>query len=495
MESKRNLYRGMVIGAVVTAIASIGFYQSQTLTASETPQKRATQSFVDMTVATPSNVSDLNKIYETAANTAMQSVVTVLATKNTNERRGLNPFEFFRERRNQPDTYKQEGSGSGVILSSDGYIVTNNHVVGEADEIDVQLLDRRQYRAKVIGTDPLTDIALIKIDAKDLNPIKFGSSENARIGQQVMAIGNPLSIGTTVTMGIISALGRNNGILNRTGYEIEAFIQTDAAINPGNSGGALINLNGDLIGVNTAIATRTGYYSGYGFAVPSDIVKFVVDEIKKNGKVRRGYIGINLRTVDYKIAKANGWKYPKGVYVVRVISGKPGEKAGLKADDIILEVDGVEVNASNELQVEVSKKPYNAEVRLKVFRDGKILTKKLRLEERETDQTLVSNTVSKTLRSRVGFDVEMADDRTLDRYDLQFGVQVTNVVPGSDAYNEGLRSGDVIIKAGDVDLKDRFDLEDYIDSKKAGDIIKLYVQPRRFREQQAYKRFIHIELD
>ncbi len=241
------------------------------------------------------------------------------------------------------------GTGSGVIISEDGYIVTNNHVIADADDVEVTLHDNRNYKATVVGTDPSTDLALLRIKAKDLSVVPLVNSDEVKVGQWVMAVGNPFSLNSTVTAGIVSAKGRNINILKEQ-YAIENFIQTDAAINPGNSGGALVNLEGGLIGINTAIASPTGAYSGYGFAVPANIVNKVIKDLIEYGNVQRGVLGIMIRTIDGSFAKEKDLDLTQGVYVDSLMANSAAGKAGVKVGDVIVKINGKAINTSPELQ-------------------------------------------------------------------------------------------------------------------------------------------------
>ena len=262
-------------------------------------------------------------------------------------------------------------SGSGVIISDDGYIITNNHVVENADEIEVTLNDKRTYIAKLIGTDTFTDIALIKIDENKLPFITYGDSENLKIGEWVLAVGNPFNLTSTVTAGIVSAKARNINILNKK-YAVESFIQTDAAVNPGNSGGALVNTEGELVGINTAIESRTGSYTGYSFAVPVSIAKKVVEDLRKYGKVQRAYIGVSINDINSEFAKSNGIKKIEGVYINGVNENGAAKNAGLLEGDIILKVAGVPVNKVSELQEQISKYRPGDKINFSIKRKNKI---------------------------------------------------------------------------------------------------------------------------
>ncbi|MDO8549485.1 MAG: trypsin-like peptidase domain-containing protein, partial [Ignavibacteria bacterium] len=252
---------------------------------------------------------------------------------------------------------EQRGSGSGIIISEDGYIITNNHVVENASRVEVGLYDKRNFSAKVIGTDPLTDLAVIKIEADNLPTAYLGDSDQLKVGQWVMAIGNPLSLASTVTAGIVSAIGRGQLNLIRDSYGVENFIQTDAVINPGNSGGAMVDLSGAVVGVNSAIATRgTGTYIGYGFAIPINLAKAVAKDLIAHGTVSRGYIGVLIEEVDDAMAKSLGMDKPRGIIVQDLVKGGAAENADIKVGDVILKIDGKDVNQANQLQSYVATK-------------------------------------------------------------------------------------------------------------------------------------------
>ena len=271
--------------------------------------------------------------------------------------------------------------GSGVIITEDGYIVTNNHVVQDAARITVTLNDKRVLPAVLIGNDPATDLAVVKIDASGLDFIPFGDSEKVRIGEPVLAIGNPFNLTSTVTAGIISAKARNMNIIQNTTTEstIESFLQTDAAVNSGNSGGALVNTKGELIGVNTAIASGNGYYTGYSFAIPSNIARKVSTDLRKYGIVQRGYLGVNVSEVDVDLGRIKGLSELKGVYIGRVIPGCAAAKAGLLAGDIILKVNNAEINSYAEMMEEVGYFYPGDAVTVTYLRDGKTHTATLTL--------------------------------------------------------------------------------------------------------------------
>lgn len=284
------------------------------------------------------------------------------------------PFDFFRFEGpgfNMPQQ-PRAGSGSGVIISQDGLIVTNNHVIDGATKIKVILNDKREYDAELLGKDANTDLALLRINEKNLPFALVGNSDEVKVGQWVLAVGNPFNLTSTVTAGIVSAKGRNLNInQNKGSYPIEAFIQTDAAVNPGNSGGALVSQDGKLVGINTAIASETGNYAGYAFAIPSNLMKKVITDLEKYGSVQRGVLGIEIRDVDGNLADEAGLKEVKGVYINKVKPNSAAEDAGLKEKDVILSVDGKEIKSTPELQEQIGKKNPGDKVRLMVLREGK----------------------------------------------------------------------------------------------------------------------------
>lgn len=309
-----------------------------------------------------------------AAESAVDAVVFVKVSVKTTQQYNIDPL--FRYFFGIPETQEreQQGSGSGVIIRQDGYIVTNNHVVQGATKIEVTLNNNKVYPATVIGTDPATDVALIKIDADGLPIVPFGDSDNLRLGEWVLAIGSPLGeqLKGTITAGIVSAKGRS--MPNYSGeFKIESFIQTDAAVNPGNSGGALVNKKGELVGINTAIVSQTGAYSGYSFAVPSNMVKKVVGDLIDFGSVKRAMLGISGGTVTDEIAKKNKMSSPEGVYVAEIVKGGAADKAGIKAEDIITEIDGTHISTMPQLQAKVNSFHPGDKATVKLLRGGKTL--------------------------------------------------------------------------------------------------------------------------
>lgn len=396
---------------------------------------------------------------------------------------------------------EQQGSGSGIIISDDGYILTNNHVVEKATKVTVGLSDRRTFSAKVIGTDPLTDLAVIKIDADNLTTAYLGDSDNLKVGQWVMAIGNPLSLASTVTAGIVSAIGRGQLGLIRDTYGVENFIQTDAVINPGNSGGALVDLSGAVVGVNSAIATRgTGTYIGYGFAIPINLAKTVAKEIIAYGKVNRGYIGVSIREVNDALAKSVGLDKPRGIIIDNIVEGGAASETDLKAGDIILQADGRDVNQPNELQSYVASKTAGTTITLKIFRDGKEIERKVTLKARNDDtksQPVMKkdsdNSKGETKSNSISFEsigltVKNLSEKEKSDFKVDSGILITKVESFSKAEDQRLFSGLVITEADKKKVSDVNAFEKIIDKKK-GSAVLLKVQ-----DKDGNSRFVGLEI-
>jgi serine protease Do len=375
---------------------------------------------------------------------------------------------------------KSSSLGSGIIISDDGYILTNNHVVEKGENIKVQISDNKEYDAKIIGADPKTDVALIKIDAKNLRPIKMGDSDKIRVGEWVLAVGSPFSgsLSQTVTQGIISATGRSSVGLN----DYENFIQTDAAINPGNSGGALVNLDGELIGMNSAIASRSGGNQGIGFAIPINLVNRIVEDLQADGRVTRAWLGVYVQPIDGAMAKTLGMDIAKGALVQQVVDGSPADDAGLKQLDVIVEFDGQEVENSRKLPILVSTQRPNEKKKLKVLRDGKIKTITVKLGELP-DEVAAAEPLENS-KSDIGLSVETASAERLRFYNMPpdaEGVLVTSVERDSDAFKKNIRAGHLIQKMGPnvrnlskVTTSGAF--EKNLQAYKAGDTILLLVR-------------------
>lgn len=306
--------------------------------------------------------------FTAAAEKAMPTVVHISALETGDDDNDDGNYDLFKDFFGYE--YKgRGGTGSGVIVRSNGYIVTNNHVIDNANKIEVTLYDNRKFKAEVIGTDPTSDLAVLKIDEEDLPAITFGNSDNAKVGEWVLAVGNPFNLTSTVTAGIISAMGRNIDILEGI-YKIESFIQTDAAVNPGNSGGALIDINGNLVGINTAIASRTGSFAGYSFAIPVNFMSKIVEDIIEYGEPQRGFLGISIQSLDFEVANDIGVGITEGVHVIEVNPQSAASEAGMKANDIIIGVNGTEVKNAPKLQELIGRGRPGDKVNIKVNRYG-----------------------------------------------------------------------------------------------------------------------------
>lgn len=444
-----------------------------------------------------SSVNELNDAFVEIAKVVTPSIVFIdvftEAKNKTDKNDKNNDFKFFFGPDFNLDDMPKHGSGSGVIISSDGYIMTNNHVIQNASDkgIKVVLTDKREFTAKLIGTDQNTDIAVIKIDANDLPAASVGNSDLVQVGQWVLAFGNPMGLNNTVTSGIVSALGRNIPVSGDR-YAINNFIQTDAVINPGNSGGALVDINGSVIGINAAIQTTNGYYQGYGFAIPINMAKDVASELIKNGKFERGYIGVSIKDVDSKEAKGLGLDKAKGVLVQSVLKGSAGDDAGLKIGDVILSVDGKEVNAANQLQTIIGFKKPGEEVLLSVFRDGKTFEQKVVLKPRTETADISENNNSQRedpkeqntrIFENIGISVTDLTNNVKKEFDIDKGVLITNVKNMSEAFNRGLRAGFVILEADKVQVDNVEKFADILNNKSKGDVIvfKVMIQNKEIR--------------
>jgi serine protease Do len=368
-----------------------------------------------------------------------------------------------------PSPQPREGSGSGVIISQDGYIVTNNHVIDNADEIEVVLNDKRTYSAKIIGTDPSTDLALLRIEEKDLPFMSFGNSDLVEVGEWVLAIGNPFNLTSTVTAGIVSAKGRNLNLLNDK-FRIESFIQTDAAVNPGNSGGALVNSAGELIGINTAIASQTGSYSGYSFAIPSLIVNKVMNDLKEFGTVQRGFLGVSIRDVDAKFAESENLKVLKGVYVQEVNDNSAAQQAGIKKGDVITEVNEVPVSSSSELQEQIGRQRPGDKVKIKAMRgsDEKSFTVTLKSI---TGQTAVVKKEDYEVTGILGAEFSAASEDELKDAGLKSGVKVNKLKTGK-LQSSGIKEGFIITHIDKKAVSKPSDVENLLRNHQGGVLIE-----------------------
>ncbi|NTV06225.1 MAG: DegQ family serine endoprotease [Chlorobiaceae bacterium] len=433
------------------------------------------------------SLKGFNEAFVQIAETATPSVVTIYTEKTVNQRMGSpfgffgRPFDgFFDIPGHAPGKGQKEvlqGIGSGVIVTDDGYILTNNHVIDNADNVYIRTFDNRKIDAKVIGKDSKTDLAVIKVNVKGLKPIPIGDSDKLRVGEWVIAIGSPLgeNFARTVTQGIVSAKGRANVGL----ADYEDFIQTDAAINPGNSGGPLVNINGELVGINTAIASRTGGFEGIGFAVPSNMARKVMTSLITSGKVTRGYLGVSIQDIDENIAKAMHLKAREGALVGTVIAGSPAAKSGLKTGDVILDINDKKVAGSIELRNAISSQTPGSMVKFRVLRDGAIRLFQVRLEEQSVRGEVASTAGEQAkIPAVMGFRSEELTALTAKRLNLKpeaGKVVITAVDPASNAFFAGLRTGDIILSVNKQNVTSFAQYTTLVKNIKSGDLCFLLI--------------------
>jgi serine protease Do len=427
------------------------------------------------------------------------SVVNVRVAKEvkaSSQPFGGSPFDFFGEspfgqffEMPKGGDYLEQGSGSGVIVSADGYILTNNHVISGVDEITVLMADGEQYDAKVVGADPQTDIAVIKVDAKDLPAAKLGDSDQIEVGEWVLAVGNPFELQNTVTAGIISARGRS-GISPMSSSAYEDFIQTDAAINPGNSGGPLVNLEGEVIGINTAIATRTGGNMGIGFAIPINMAKQIMEQLIDTGKVTRGWLGVVIQNITPELESEFNLKSTEGALVGDVDKDGPAKKAGVRRGDVIIEYMGEKVKDVNHLRNLVAATKVGTMAELKVNRDGKLTTLRVKIGELPAKAIARGPQGGGGTEGEWGFEVTDLSPSMRDHLGLsegQEGVVVTAVNATSDAYQKGLRKGDVIIEANHQAISGVGDFNRVMARVSSGDQVLLVVITQGYTRYLSFK--------
>ncbi len=431
----------------------------------------------------PRQIMETSKAFSEIVSAVSPAVVNISTTKVF--KRDTEPlfedpfFDFFKPFHDlrMPKKWKEQSLGSGVIVSSDGYIITNNHVVEKSDEIKVTLLDKRMFKGRIVGADPKTDIAIVKIDAANLPTIPWGDSEKLQVGEFVLAIGNPYGLSHTVTMGIISAVGRANvGIA-----DYEDFIQTDAAINPGNSGGPLVNIKGELIGINTAIFSKTGGYQGIGFAVPTNMVRPLMSQLIQKGKIIRGWLGVTIQEMTPEIAQKFGLEKSRGALVSDVTKGSPAEKAGILRGDIVIEFNRKEVKDVASLRNMVSQSKVGSDVLIKILRSGKEYAVRLVVAELPREVAEVapdqmpddSEMGALTGLTVMGLTKEIARQLGLSKDER--GVVVVKVEPATPADEAGIKKGDII---KEIDRKQISNLEDYnriASITKRNDTVLLFV--------------------
>lgn len=470
--SKKQFFFGIVLASLFGGLIALGGYSffikdnAQSFPIDDKANVKFTNFNLDTAGFTVPE--GLNFVY--AAEVATPAVVHIKSTMNAQSGTGNGQWEdmlkdFFGE---SPRQYRNPGSasGSGVIISPDGYIVTNNHVIEHSSNVEVTLNDNRKYSAKVIGTDPNTDLAVVKIDEQNLAHLKFGDSDQAKIGEWVLAVGNPFNLTSTVTAGIVSAKARNIHILQRQ-YGIESFIQTDAAVNPGNSGGALINLKGELIGVNTAIATPTGTYAGYSFAVPASLVSKVVGDLVEFGVVQRALLGVSIADVNDPRLEEENIKDLAGIYVMSVNDGSSAAEAGLQKGDIITEINDRPVNTVAQLQEMIARQRPGDEVQLTFKRNGKVKKSSATLKNMANNTQIVKRTGNIEVEGSLFTNIT-SDEK--EKLSLDGGVQLSELGNGKwrDA---GIKEGYIITSIDKRAITSTEDLVATLNQKKGGILI------------------------
>ncbi len=469
---------GTVIGVAVLGAALVWGGQPWNLShASSTPTPPVPSSSTAIVNQAASGFTEIAK----AVTPAVVNITTTMPEKvsgkdDTRERME----EFFgpfgpRGRRGPMEPPRRGGGmGSGVIVSPDGYILTNNHVIDGAKEVNVTLPDKRDFTGKIVGTDPKTDLAVVKIEGEDLPHIPWGDASKLQVGEYVLAVGNPFGLNSTVTLGIVSALGR--GHMGITQYE--DFIQTDAAINPGNSGGALVNTKGELVGINTAIFSQTGGYQGVGFAVPTSMSRPIYDSLVKTGKVVRGFLGIGIQDMNKDLAKSFGLKKPKGALVSDVREDSPAEKAGLQQGDIVTGFQGSPVEDAVALQRLVTRTEVGSTAKLTVVRDGREKELTVTIGEQPEEKQIAKVESAEGEHGLAGVAVQELDRETAKELGLKGkaqGVMVTSVEPDSGADKAGLMPGDVIKEINRQPIKSVKDFEKASSSAKKGENVLILI--------------------
>lgn len=428
------------------------------------------------------NTSAVGDDFVAAAKTTVPAVVTIKNYQNRTSSRASEQdmFDFFfgdpfgrgRQKQQQMPDNMPAGLGSGVIISPDGYIISNNHVVAGASKLEVVLSNKKSYIATLVGTDPNTDISLLKIEEKGLPYLNFANSDNLEVGQWVLAVGNPLGLNSTVTAGIISAKGRGIGILGGQGKAanpIESFIQTDAAINPGNSGGALVNVNGDLVGINSAISSTNGYYQGYGFAVPANLARKIVEDIKKFGIVQRGFLGVSSldlsddrQVAAYNEEKKTNLKVGSGIYVTNVADDSGAQNAGIRTGDIITKIDNIAITDFADLSMSVGSKRPGDKVVVTYLRNGKENTSTVTLKDQKGG-TSTRSKADLSVTEKIGSDFEPLSERIKTDYGLNSGVVAKNVTEGSEIAKIGIVDGYIVLEINGKPVNSQKDIERILD--------------------------------
>ena len=469
--NKRSYFISLLLASILGGVVAIKLNQylqpKQRIESIQQRQNIQLASFLkDSTLKVPKGLN-----FIIAANAVKSSVVHIKTTYAGSSKysSSSDPLEDMFRQFHGNDNYRRrrrsrQSSGSGVIITDNGYIATNYHVIENAGQIDVVLNDKRSYEAKLIGKDPTTDLALLKIEEKNLPFVKYGNSDQAKIGEWVLAVGNPFDLTSTVTAGIISAKGRNINILSGQ-YAIESFIQTDAAVNPGNSGGALVNLRGELVGINTAIATRTGSYSGYSFAIPVNIVKKVLDDLMQYGQTQRALLGISIQNVDADFAQDKDLNVVSGVYIATLTNSGAAKNAGLQVGDVIIEIDDQKVTNMADLQSLIATRRPGDKVKVTYARGKETLTAIATLRNRKGNFDITKSPKKAGNEKILGAVFEELSNSDKEKLGIENGVRVREVGNGK-LKESGIRKGFVITFFGEKAVNSPADIERLIKKRK-----------------------------
>lgn len=464
----KNIRQNIISASLGASIALAGFHLITQNKSTPTASKTIIETQPNIQLLKSSNLITSNtKNFESAAKQTVNSVVHIKTVSTRKESsKQIDPFQdFFLGRPNQSYNKEIAGSGSGVIISEDGYIATNYHVIEGAMKIEVTLNNKKTYSGTVVGTDPTTDLALIKIEAVNLSAIYYGNSDNVNIGEWVLAVGNPFNLTSTVTAGIISAKGRNINILKED-YAIESFIQTDAAVNPGNSGGALVNKNGELIGINTAIASNTGSYTGYSFAVPVNMVKKIMDDLVQHGTVQRALIGVQIKEINQELAKSLNITNLEGVYISKVMDGSSASDGGLENGDIIRSINGIKVISPAELQEKVGQYSPGDKINVEFERNGKNKKVSLILKNKLGTTKSIPKEIS-ILGAKIGY----VSDIEMEALEINGGAKINNLTQGK-LLQQGIKKGFIIIKLNKLTIQSPQQLIKILKETKGGVLIE-----------------------
>jgi len=461
MQTKKHIKKGLLALVIAVALVGAGYGMSSAVKTADHPAAAVTKTS-DIPMV-PANFSDL-------AEKVRPGVVNIQVVKSVKNAGFEFPFPF-RIPENPHGGPEQQGVGSGFVISADGYILTNNHVVHEATEIKVKLADGKEYDAKVVGRDLKTDLALLKAEgASGLHALQLGDSDSLKVGNWVVAVGSPFGLEQTVTAGIVSAKGR---VIGSGPYD--NFIQTDASINPGNSGGPLLNMEGEVVGINTAIFSQSGGNVGIGFAIPVNMAKEIAPQLKEKGHVTRGWLGVGIQKITPELAKSFGLKEEKGALVSQVVKSGPADKGGLETGDVIVEFDGKKISDSNELPRMVASIPIGKAVSVKVLRAGSLVDREVKIGEMEEQKEEVA---SVSTRKPLGMSVQNITPEIAKGLGLksETGILVARVVPGSPAAKADIRSGDVIQQVNKKPVKDVEGFKQQIENAKDQETILLLIQ-------------------